>query len=172
MTDVQRLLDDHELENALLTRIPEPSLEEVLRTQIRRPRPAEIAAGPRARDTGPHKSCGVPIWPAHPRPDGMGGSRCGHRRRRSAARRRHGRPRAGKDPSSGTRTAPSQWHNLGQNARVRQELSAIEENLNGECDQAELNDLFDRFLEARIPEAATEETTPKRAVKDRSTKTL
>jgi hypothetical protein len=44
---------------------------------------------------------------------------------------------------------------------VRQELATIKENLNGECDQTELNDLFDRFLKIGIPKAATKEITPK-----------
>ena len=62
----------------------------------------------------------------------------------TCARQRQATSRKG--PKAAHMFAPSQWHNLGQNARVRQELSAIKENLNGECDQAELNDLFDRFL--------------------------
>jgi hypothetical protein len=65
--------------------------------------------------------------------------------------------------------SPSQWHNLGRNKRVRQELATIKENLNGECDQTELNDLFDRFLKIGIPKAATKETAPKASRQGRST---
>jgi hypothetical protein len=100
------------------------------------------------------------IWPAHPRPDAW----ADHDAviadvdlRSPAALQATSR----KGPKAAHMFAPSQWHNLGQNARVRQELAAIKENLNGECDQAELNDLFDRFLKIGIPKAATKETAPK-----------
>jgi hypothetical protein len=55
----------------------------------------------------------------------------------------------------------SQWHNPGQNSRVRQELSTIKENLSGECEQEAPNDLFDRFLKIGTPKAATKELTAK-----------
>ena len=158
----QQFLDDHELENALLTRIPEPSLEEGVFSYS----DPQKQGLPRSLldhvlvTQGRTRAAGVLIWPAHPRPDAW----ADHDAviadvdlRSPAALQATSR----KGPKAAHVFAPSQWHNLGQNARVRQELSAIKENLNGECDQAELNDLFDRFLKIGIPKAATKETAPK-----------
>ena len=94
---------------------------------------------------GRTRAAGVLIWPAHPRPDAW----ADHDAviadvdlRSPAALQATSR----KGPKAAHMLSPSQWHNLGRNKRVRQELATIKENLNGECDQTELSDLFDRFL--------------------------
>ncbi len=158
----QQFLDDHELENALLTRIPEPTLKEGVFSYsdpLKQGSPRSLL-GHVLVTTGRTRAAGVLIWPANPRPDAW----ADHDAiiadidlRSPAALQATSRI----GPKAAHMLSPSQWHNLGQNARVRQELSTIKEHLSGECEQGVLNDLFDRFLKIGTPKAAIKETTPK-----------
>ena len=158
MQGFRQFQDDHELENALLTRLPGATINEGVFTYAD---PLKLGEPRSLLDhvlvsRGLTRAAGILIWPAHPRltswadHDACVADVDLNMPTALNATRRRG-------PKAAHMFPPSQWHNLGQNPHIQLEIAAIKEGLGVECDQQALDGLFERFLKVGTPKASTKE---------------